>query len=80
MNWTTGSRRLVRAETVRGDQSINHVCESKPWCKCVGGKTKWDECDCTYAGFSRCKNCGATMVKIDISTGEPVLEHCLDLS
>ncbi len=54
----------------------NHVCTSAPFCLCVGGRTVWNECDCQYGGFARCQTCNALMVKIDASTGEPVLEYC----
>lgn len=55
---------------------VNHVCDSEPWCLCVGGETAWDECCCTYEGFAHCGVCGAAMRKVDVSTGEDVLEHC----
>lgn len=55
---------------------VNHICISEPFCLCVGQKTKWDECACMYVGFARCEHCGAAMKKIDMDTGESVLEHC----
>jgi hypothetical protein len=50
------------------------ICDSKPFCLCVGQVNLWDECCCTgnVAGCSteHCESCGAGLVKIDVETGE----------
>ena len=57
-----------------------YICHSKPFCRCVGKRNKWDECSCRFVGgpFRKtakgpvCRGCGAKMVLIDFATGEAV--------
>lgn len=50
------------------------ICESKPFCYCVGRPNEWDECCCTGnmvgARKDQCESCGETLVLIDTETGE----------
>lgn len=52
------------------------ICDSQPFCICVGEPNEWDECCCT--GNTRgcrtdiCENCGAVLILIDFETGEKV--------
>lgn len=65
----------------RSTQSTQFICTAHPFCACVGHATDWDECTCTAARLvavspagdtTVCRACGASMVRIDFATGEPV--------
>lgn len=48
------------------------ICQSEPFCLCVGDVSEWDECDCFAGADKRCVSCGAEMLRIDLDTGEAV--------
>ena len=48
------------------------ICQSEPFCLCVGDVNEWDECDCFAGADQRCVSCGAEMIRIDFETGERV--------
>lgn len=52
------------------------ICDSQPFCLCVGRVNEWDECDCT-GGIEGCNDkvceaCGAKLIRIDFETGDEV--------
>jgi len=59
-----------------GNRHTQLICESKPFCLCVGEVNEWDECDCFQDEqpnlFKTCAGCGAQLVEIDFETGEAV--------
>jgi len=52
------------------------ICDSKPFCLCVGKVNPWDECSCTGntvgCNAEFCESCGAKLVMINTDTGEEV--------
>lgn len=54
---------------MESSDSAHLVCDSEPFCLCVGEINEWDECDCTgnIAGCRKdiCEACGARLIKVD---------------
>ena len=50
------------------------ICQSEPFCRCVGHVNEWDECNCFAGADRKCVGCGAQMIVIDVNTGEHVQE------
>jgi hypothetical protein len=51
------------------------ICQSQPFCLCVGRENEWDECCCSgsvQTSDGRCTGCEAPLILIDFETGEPV--------
>lgn len=55
------------------ERQTQKICESRPFCVCVGHPTAWDEC-CCFTGPDEeadvCEGCDAPMVTIDVDTGD----------
>jgi hypothetical protein len=51
----------------------HYICDSQPFCLCVGHENEWDECDCQAidrtAPSTECAGCEARMHAIDVNTG-----------
>jgi hypothetical protein len=51
------------------------ICQSQPFCLCVGHPNEWDECCCSASAQTkdvRCVGCNAPLILIDFDTGEPI--------
>lgn len=58
------------------DDGTQLICDSQPFCLCVGYVNDGDECCCTGGvvgcNEEHCESCGAALVRIDFETGEAV--------
>lgn len=60
---------MTRSGPARAKPSVGRVCDTPVACLC---SSSGEEC-CCLTGERRCRACGATIVTIDVNTGEEIV-------